>query len=141
MEDEKLSMGEIILALGILLGIVVFVCMVGALVLHAVPGETTTETHEIYYCKAPIGIYYTDVEGSGGILYTHIDSSLGEGYVIKYLVNGELFTLLPDSTSKYTHVYLTNETEMSITIKEHHSIIGTLRHTEYFIYIPDPSIL
>ncbi len=71
---------------------------------YTTPHQVTT-AYKIYYVDAPFGRLYADAEGNWVILGAgSLSTTPSEAYTIKYWSNGELKTLVVDSTDKLTHV-------------------------------------
>jgi len=110
----------------------VFLSIGGVVIWLTLPAET--QEYELWGARCPWGEYYSDVEGN--IFF--MSSSLGEGYVLKYLVGGELKTLIVDSQAQSAHVFLLQDSSMawvSITWSHWGSVM------EVSIYVPDPKLM
>lgn len=99
-------------ALGVVVVVVIVavLCLAGIIITHH-----QTETYDLWDAQCPFGHYYTDVDGD--FIFFHLDSSLGEAYTLKYLVDGygtygELKTLIVPSNSPRVHVHFTGANEM-----------------------------
>lgn len=107
------------------------------------------EKHDIWSANCPWGEYYTDIDGSGSFLYIHIESTLGEGYVIKYLEGDQLKTLILPSTGEtedgeYVRLHLVQSNitgYFSVNYQITDYILGDGKEiVGYDIYIPDPKV-
>ena len=114
------------------------------------------ETYDLWDVDAPFGHYWVDLDGC----VFSFDSTLVESYTCKYLVDGELKTLILPSTNRYVHVYLTENESMYLEVYHrwvkdpytHHYedtvsndyILKAPReldsHVEFRIYVPDPKL-
>lgn len=122
-----------------------------------VQSDSEKECYTIWDAKCPWGVYWTDIEGGGFIIYS-MSSSLQESYVLKYMDDGELKTLILPATGETeqeggavsgatVHVYLTSQCSgmwFERVYWVHTNIYGGEYEGStvcYNIYIPDPKVM
>jgi len=60
----------------------------------------TTE-YDIYHVDAPFGVLWRDVSGSFVLASGHLDTTLRETYIVKYIIGNQLHTKQFDAVSNY----------------------------------------
>ncbi len=108
--------------------------------------DSTTREFEVYSTNAPDGIYWKHTHGGGGLFFRYYNSELTETYIIKYMDNDILKTLIVPSTSEKLDVHITDDnTTMRFIITYQDDINTDYNGIEnwsktYDLYIPAPEL-
>ena len=142
-KTKKRVSAEQIVGCMFIIGIILAVIIVCSSLVLPTSSPPYSKKYVIYKTDTPSGIYWTEIKGSGSILYYKETSNLKMSYTVQYFnTNSTIKTVVLDATSDGVTVQLLNTKSMFITFQYQYDNINLGRYyiSEYIISVPNPNL-